>query len=452
MKTKNKTIAMVEIAVVLFSVFLVALPVMAIAAEQTTQKASASGVTTASEDDYVLGVYGNANEDDTIDMGDVVYVKLAIFGKKPKTELCDAKYDGRINVLDVIQTKLIILGKEKEITVLQHLGYPPNVIKEPATITKPVQRIAVFLPGQLEVLRSLGVEDRVVGIAKDKIFDPAFFPEIEDLPSYGWKHSADIEAILNTNPDFAMIDTDDRSDNVAEGLKVVNPEINRLRIKCTDWQYGTYKHDVIILGYVFDKQDEAEELLEFYDGYKDMLQERADTLSEDDKPLVFIMHGDFYGYRNRTEMIELVGGRDMTKGMPGGRGAKIDPEFLLEQKPDVIIRLKWRAGASGYGILISENADLVECRDEVLNEEIFARLNAVQSGHVYIDSNDLSVAYCGPNGARTLILELYMAKSINPTLFADLDPRAVHQEYITRFQGLDIDLDKQGVFWYPEPS
>ena len=82
MKTKNKLIALVEIVVVLCSLFLVALPV--IAAEQTTQEvsASASEVTTSSEDDYVLGVYGNANEDDTIDMRDLTYVKLIFFGKK----------------------------------------------------------------------------------------------------------------------------------------------------------------------------------------------------------------------------------------------------------------------------------------------------------------------------------------------------------------------------------
>ena len=53
MKTKNKLLAMVEIVVVLCSAFLVAIP--AIAAEQTTQEVSASTVTTASEDDYVLG-------------------------------------------------------------------------------------------------------------------------------------------------------------------------------------------------------------------------------------------------------------------------------------------------------------------------------------------------------------------------------------------------------------
>ena len=120
MKTKNKLLAFVEIAVVLCSLFLVAIP--AIAAEQTTQKISASEVTTASEDDYVLGIYGNANEDDTIDMRDLTYVKLIFFGKKTETELADAKYDGKVNPLDFIQIKLIIVGKEKELTVEDDFG------------------------------------------------------------------------------------------------------------------------------------------------------------------------------------------------------------------------------------------------------------------------------------------------------------------------------------------
>jgi len=51
----KKRFALVEIAVVLFSVFLVALPGMGIAADQPTQEANATTITTiktASEDDY----------------------------------------------------------------------------------------------------------------------------------------------------------------------------------------------------------------------------------------------------------------------------------------------------------------------------------------------------------------------------------------------------------------
>jgi len=42
-----------------------------------------------------------------------------------------------------------------------------------------------------------------------------------------------------------------------------------------------------------------------------------------------------------------------------------------------------------------------------------------------------------------------MAKWFHPDLFKDLDPEAIHQEYLTRFQHLDYDLGKQGVFVYP---
>jgi iron complex transport system substrate-binding protein len=106
MKTKNKMIALLEIAIVLCSVFLVSIP--AIAAE-----IYAPGL---------LDVFGNANEDDTIDMRDLTYVKLIFFGKKPETELADAKYDGKINPLDFIQIKLIIVGKERELTYIDILG------------------------------------------------------------------------------------------------------------------------------------------------------------------------------------------------------------------------------------------------------------------------------------------------------------------------------------------
>jgi len=43
----------------------------------------------------------------------------------------------------------------------------------------------------------------------------------------------------------------------------------------------------------------------------------------------------------------------------------------------------------------------------------------------------------------------YLAKLFHPEEFEDLDPKAIHQEYLTKFQGLDYDLGKEGVFVYP---
>ena len=47
------------------------------------------------------------------------------------------------------------------------------------------------------------------------------------------------------------------------------------------------------------------------------------------------------------------------------------------------------------------------------------------------------------------IMALYMAKWLYPDIFEDLDPQAVHQEYIDTFQGVDFDVGEHGVFMYP---
>ncbi|MCD4791058.1 MAG: hypothetical protein K8R37_13765, partial [Bacteroidales bacterium] len=90
----------------------------------------------AAASDFTLGVFGNANEDDTINMQDVTYTELIILEYKDQTELADAKYDDRINMQDVTQIELIILGKDKEITLIDE-------VDRIVTVEKPVERMVV---------------------------------------------------------------------------------------------------------------------------------------------------------------------------------------------------------------------------------------------------------------------------------------------------------------------
>lgn len=69
-----------------------------------------------------LPVYGNADMDGDIDMADVTYIKLIIFGKKPATLYADANHDGRISMLDVTLTKLIIEQKAGQLTFVDLNG------------------------------------------------------------------------------------------------------------------------------------------------------------------------------------------------------------------------------------------------------------------------------------------------------------------------------------------
>ena len=82
-----------------------------------------------------------------------------------------------------------------------------------------------------------------------------------------------------------------------------------------------------------------------------------------------------------------------------------------------------------------------------MNRPELQELTAIEEGRVHIISTEICGFYS--NSCRHFVQIAYQAKWFHPELFKELDPKALHQEYLTRFQGLDIDLDEKGVFVYP---
>ena len=431
----KKRFALVEIAIVLCSVFLVAIPV--IAAEQTSQKISATEVTTASEDDYVLDIYGNANEDDMIDMGDVVHVKLAIFGKKPKTELCDAKYDGRINVLDVIQTKLIILGKEKEITAI-------DTEDRIVTVKKPVERLVVLGEQTVEMIRSIHGCDKLVGVSGDVLKRKIFFAEFADCPSVGSDRSPDYEAILNLQPDIVI----GASPSFCEKIKELDPNIaaGRFRGDFDDLE----GHTVAIrkLGYILDKEDVAEEFCNWYEEYINTIKDKVEGISEEVSVTVY--YETYKPYYTGTRMMQLdaAGGKNIFSDYEfpdtgwGTSWGQVSAEDIITRNPEVIVRTVYYTGYASDDI-----TRLSIIRDEIMNRLELANVDAVKNERVYTISN--AILGEGPAGGGFFLGVGYYAKLFHPDLFEDFDPQAIHQEYLDRFQRIDYDLDEHGIFIYP---
>jgi iron complex transport system substrate-binding protein len=441
----KKRFAVVEIAIVLCSLFLVAtLP--AIATEQTMQKVSANTVTTTSENDYVLGVYGNANEDDMIDMRDLTYVKLIFFGERPETKLADAKYDGKINPLDFVQIKLIIVCKEKELTVL---GNDPMKKSEnlAVTIKKPVNRIVIadiWAYREAEALRALNVADKIVGVTEEVREKKVEFPELCELSgigkAFGW--SPDFEAILDLKPDLLMVMPSPGRVDYAEKLPGVT-------VLCLDLVSPTRESNperMMVRRYIFDRKEEAREYGEWHDDVMKAINEQTEGISEDDLPRVvyggptdgnklFRVHiGSTIGQLMKYVPCENIG---MKLPEPRGAHPKVDIEWLLTQDPEIIISNFGRANEGGY-----ETDDTTEAEQNIQSiRELpgFASVTAVKEDKVYV-----LFTITGPGYPINIA---YLAKMIYPDLA--LDPYAIHQEYLDRFQHIDFDVHEQGVFVYP---
>ena len=385
----------------------------------------------AAASDFTLGVFGNANEDDTINMQDVTYTELIILEYRDETELADGKYDGKINMQDVTQIELIILGKEKEITVLDSTD---RIV----TVEKPVKRIIPLSVDVTELLRSIGVSDRMVAVDTRVKEQQLFFPEISKLPSIGKAYDPDLEAILELEPELIVCQMRSPKPDKLEDLIPV--AVARFEADEPDLM----KEELMKLGYIFDKQNEVEELIDFYEDVLSTIEEKVSQIEESEKPRVYLEFPTEYKSVctdvSWHQTCVMAGGINIAADLCDGYGfPEVDPEWVMEQNPDVIIKSAYRTSVPcGYGV--DDPSEMKAAQEEIMNRPELAEVTAVKNGTVYVMASWETVDVPG-----YFVGVAYQAKWLHPELFMDLDPKAIHTEYLERFQGVPY----RGVYGYP---
>ena len=389
----------------------------------------------AAASDFTLGVFGNANEDDTINMQDVTYTELIILEYRDKTELADAKHDGKINMQDVTQIELVILGKEKELTILDDAS-------RSVTVTMPVERFIPLFHRTPEVMLAIGAKDKMVAI--DSLFHTAM-PEfgLEELPEVS-RHgrNIDYEKILALETDLVVLpmSSSEQADEIAEKL----PTVAVIVIDCMDRRIVV--PDLTTMGILLGKEEEADALIDWIENYEGMVEERTEDLTSEEMPgflLVWSMSKKGISAVTPLSFLGLVaekcGGRNIAAELPG-QYLEVDSEWVMTQNPDVIFIAPMSGGITGVG---KTEADLEEFLTESLADfPEFANVNAVKDHKVYVSDFNL---LCGP---RWIITNCYYAKWLHPELFEDIDPGEMYREYLSRFHGLELE----GTWAYPAPE
>ena len=429
MKTKKKTVGLVGMAVVLCSVLLMAtLPGIAADQNQTAQKVTASELTIASEGDFILEIYGNANEDDIIDMRDYTHTARIICWLEEETDLADANYDGRISVADMTQIGLIILGRERELTIV-------DAVFRIVTLDMPIESMVVTDDNHAELIRLLGAENGVVGI-EGSIPDRGYFPVMSDKPNIGNQWSGlNYELIAALNPDVVIM--------LGLPFVPVEPVIEKLddigvKAVCIDpIDIEKRANTIMLLGYIFGKEGRAGEYLGWRAEKLDIIRERLKDVDEEDKPKTVAKDTDFRGiFGSRYVMsktIELAGLRNIAD-FPGLR--EVDPEWILEKNPEVFLLGDWKSEYVGYKITSPAKAE--EDIKEETDEPGFDKITAVIEGDVY----EIEYMLLGTRGD---IGVFYLAKIAHPEKFGDIDPVEIHREYFEDW----LRVDYQGIFFYP---
>ena len=332
---------------------------------------------------------------------------------------------------------------------------------EPRTITdsadrevkiyKPINRVVCTLSHHIEALRILKVsKDKIVGVPSGYL-DPYFFAEFDGVAGVGdlaWE--ADVEAILALYPDVVLL-----PDATGPWGTTADEETELLESAGVTVILFTYNEPEIFTGeleksgYVFEKEEEAAEFIGWHDDIVDSVVDVTSGIDEADRPKVYSEHLERQVSKADDEILTAAGGKDIFEGKEG----EIEKEAILDEDPEIIIRTVWglsAVGGYGYSVDADDTAVLEEVRKNIMEERAeFHNVTAVKNESVYIITSYIWT-YLPYSGCQSLIGLCYLAEWFHPELFPELDPKAVHQEYLTRFQGLDIDLDEQGVFVYPK--
>ena len=353
-------------------------------------------------------IYGNANGDDTLDMRDVTYIKLVIFGKKPATTFADANNDGKISMLDIGQTKLVILAKEKRLTLIDQAD-------RTMTINKPVERVVTPERDVVRAFIHLGVADKLVGVPGFK--EGGFYlsaiahPELTtELPTIGL-NGINEELIVSLEPDVIFGLAQHIYLEEKTGIPVIC-----FYLEADHLEFELYR----LIGKVMGKEKEAEELISYANGKLLRVTEVTSQIPDSKKPRVYMEV-----YRSLTPIhydpIALAGGIDVAEDLadthPGVYAVEVSKEQIVAWNPDIIV-------------LQSGSVENIEVK---LSDPALQTVNAIKNRRIYGTIGHSA----GWDPVRAITETFYMAKLFHPEEFKYLDVEKEGNEILKRAYGAD---------------
>lgn len=307
-----------------------------------------------------------------------------------------------------------------------------SVIELPET----VDSVAAIFGPSYEKIVAVGAEDR---ITCDGDFHLTGWPWSNVI----YKRLNDVPGIPNAHSDLNV------EDLVAQGVQVVfcfpNPKqaeaINNAGMVAIPMASTGKVRDLVdtlnLYAQVFNDEKalaQAKKYEEYFDETVAMVQERTKDIADDDRPGVYMAYTDMlHGYGGASGMVELVdlaGGKLVSQELDGGSDIEVTSEQILAWDPDYIFVS--HAGSSG-------NATAENAIEEALGTGDFDNVSAVTSGNVVATPEGV---FFWDAGLQQILYLVYIAQTIHPDLFDDIDMAALLKDFYVNFYDYELTDDE----------
>lgn len=277
----------------------------------------------------------------------------------------------------------------------------------------------------------VGVEDYETKAGYSRLYNYVNFDKFKDLPVIGTNGKPNVEEIIKLNPQvivmssYADVNADELQSKTGIPVVVVAGSDTTL----DDKAYET----ITIMGELYAKEERAKSLTKYLQGIQKDLDKRTSSISEDDKPTVYVAgvsykgtHG-FEGTEAYYGPFELINAKNLANTTSQSGAFNIDVEQVLSWDPDIIF--------------IDFNGMSLINDDYKNNPSYYQSLKAVQEGKVY---SQISFRSSASNLETALADAYYAACIIYPEKFSDVDPIEKTGEIFTELLGVNPYDDLKG--------
>jgi iron complex transport system substrate-binding protein len=254
------------------------------------------------------------------------------------------------------------------------------------------KRIISLAPSNTEILFSLGLADKIVGVTSYCDYPP----EAKKKEEIGSFAGPNIEKILAQKPDL-VVATGDLQEPVAQELEKLKVTV----FVCNPKNLDGLLNNIRKIGAITGAETEAKKLTDSMTAVEEKVSKKVAKLKESEKPKVFF---ELYNEPLTTvgkdtfhnELIEIAGGKNIA-----GNLKESYPQFsvdtLINESPDVFISIK----------------DTMYDPGDIAARPGYADIKAIRDNRVTVINGDL-VNRPGPRITEGL---WQIAKAIHPELF-----------------------------------
>ncbi len=292
-----------------------------------------------------------------------------------------------------------------------------------------VERLVIVFPQSFGLAYILGLGNNIVGMPlrriglqkqSESIFMRTVAPNMDKAIDVGNPGQPNTETILGLRPDlvFSAIHVP-ASQKLNELLR--NSGIPVLGLKAGFGGIKDWLSAVELAGKASLREDKAKKYIDLFNKNLEFVKSRVATISQKPKVLL-INNGDgqttIRGNRTKFvfELIEAAGGQTIEQ-IEGSESGSPNLEVILKFDPDVVI---------------TDNLNHMK------NWDWWSELRAVKNNRVYVAPiDDPSVIMTGwVNNMYAPLAILWIAKSIHPELFKDLDINKEHDKFCEEIFGI----------------